>query len=89
MASLIKSRWFSLVRIWVPWLAPRHGKDSFQLDKDAMFCSFLSPEGRHMALLAISGVNDVQSIFRSTESGEVTVHVPILAPPPIAHSLIM
>ncbi|KAH0137775.1 glycoside hydrolase family 36 protein, partial [Aureobasidium melanogenum] len=35
------TRWFSLVRLWSPWLAPRQGKDKFHLDKDAILASFL------------------------------------------------
>jgi hypothetical protein len=35
-------RWFSLVRLWAPWLAPRQGSgDEFKLDKDAVLVSFL------------------------------------------------
>lgn len=73
--SLMSGRWFAVVRIWAPWLAPRHGQDKFELDKDAIMCSFLSPQGRHMVLLAISGVSDVLTIFRSSDSGEVVLHV--------------
>lgn len=72
---LMHCRWFAVVRIWTPWLAPRHGKDKFELDKDAIMCSFLSPQGRHMVLLAISGVSDVMTVFRSNDSGEVVLHV--------------
>lgn len=76
MRQLISgNRWFAVVRIWVPWLAPRHGTDKFELDKDAIMCSFLSPEGRHMVLLAISGINDVMTVIRSGSSGEVVLHV--------------
>ncbi|OHW93263.1 raffinose synthase sip1 [Colletotrichum incanum] len=67
-------RWFALIRIWSPWLAPRHGKDSFHLDKDGVLCSFLSPEGKHLVFLAVSGVNNVLSVFRSDESGQLSVH---------------
>jgi hypothetical protein len=63
------------VRIWVPWLAPRHGKSEFKLDKDAMLCSFLSPEGKHLVLLALSGINDVMSLIKSTDAGNVSIHV--------------
>ncbi|KAB5549909.1 raffinose synthase Sip1 [Coniochaeta sp. 2T2.1] len=68
-------RWFAVVRIWAPWLAPRHGKDKFELDKDAIMCSFLSPEGRHMVILAISGVSDVLTVFHNSASGEVVLHI--------------
>jgi hypothetical protein len=69
------TRWFAVVRLWAPWLAPRHGKDWFALDKDAIMCSFLSPQGRHMVVLAISGLTDVMTVLRSGSSGEVVLHV--------------
>ncbi|KAF6820798.1 raffinose synthase sip1 [Colletotrichum sojae] len=67
-------RWFALVRIWSPWLAPRHGKDRFNLDKDAVLCSFVSPAGKHLVFLAVSGVNNVLSVFRHDDSGHISVH---------------
>lgn len=67
-------RWFALVRIWSPWLAPRHGKDSFLLDKDAIMLSFLSSEGKHLVLLAFSGLNDAMTVFRHTV-GQPAIHV--------------
>ena len=68
-------RWFSLVRIWSPWLAPRHGQSKFELDKDAVLCSFLNAAGQHLVLLAVSGINDVMSLFRSSDSGHVMLHI--------------
>jgi hypothetical protein len=72
---LMCCRWFSLVRIWTPWLAPRHGKSSFGLDKDAVLCSFLSPTGRHLVVLGISGLSNVMTVFRSNDSGQLMLHV--------------
>ncbi|KAJ5788276.1 hypothetical protein N7457_003266 [Penicillium paradoxum] len=66
-------RYFSLVRVWSPWLGPRHGKDKFRLTEDAILCSFLREDGRHLVMLAVSGVNDVLTVFRSNEKGEVVV----------------
>ncbi|KAM0262871.1 hypothetical protein ACHAQJ_001462 [Trichoderma viride] len=37
--------------------------------------SFLSPEGRNMVLLAVSGINDSVPVFRHTSSGAVSVNV--------------
>lgn len=71
LCSLTCSRWFSLVRIWAPWLAPRHGKTRFELDKDAILSAFINAKGEHLVLLAVSGVNDVMSTFRSDDSGHV------------------
>ncbi|KAJ5543277.1 hypothetical protein N7535_005705 [Penicillium sp. DV-2018c] len=66
-------RYFSLVRVWSPWLGPRHGKDKFRLTEDAVLCSFLRKDGVHLVLLAISGVDDVLLVFQSGENGEVLI----------------
>ncbi|CAG8978652.1 hypothetical protein HYALB_00011748 [Hymenoscyphus albidus] len=68
-------RYFALIRIWQPWLAPRQGKDFFDLDKEAVLCSFLSDTGKHLVLLAISGVNDVMTMFKADEKGNVVLKV--------------
>ncbi|KAL6837617.1 glycoside hydrolase family 36 protein [Trichoderma camerunense] len=68
-------RWFAIVRLWSPWLAPRHGKTHFSLDKDAILLAFQSPEGRNMVLLAVSGINDLVPVFQHTSSGAVSVNV--------------
>lgn len=87
--GLTMLRWFALVRIWVPWLGPRHGQSKFELDKDAILCSFLNPEGRHLVLLAISGANNVISVFRHNDSGGVTVRVGNTIPNYIEYSALM
>ena len=68
------TRWFSLTRIWTPWLAPRHGKDKFAPPEDAILCSFLRWDGLHLVLLAVSSVNDVLTVFKSDNQGNVIVH---------------
>ncbi|KAG9245226.1 glycoside hydrolase family 36 protein [Calycina marina] len=68
------SRWFALIRIWSPWLAPRQGKDYFGLDKEAVMCSFLSKTGKHLVLLGISGVDDVITLFTAVD-GKVNLHI--------------
>lgn len=67
------TRWFSLVRIWSPWLAPRHGKDTFNPPQDAILSSFLRWDGLHLVLLAISGVEDVLTVFKPDGHGNVIV----------------
>ncbi|KAH7327176.1 glycoside hydrolase superfamily [Rhexocercosporidium sp. MPI-PUGE-AT-0058] len=69
------SRWFALIRIWSPWLAPRQGKSVFGLDKEAVMCSFLSLTGKHLVLLAITGVEDVMTLFKSDSDGNVVLHI--------------
>ncbi|KAJ6082468.1 hypothetical protein N7499_007342 [Penicillium canescens] len=66
-------RYFSLVRVWSPWLGPRHGKDKFRLTEDAILCSFLRTDGVHLVLLAVSGVNDVLTVFQSGDNGEIII----------------
>ena len=68
------TRWFCLTRIWSPWLAPRHGQGRFSPKEDAVLASFLRWDGRHFVLLAISGVEDVLSVFRPSHDREVIVH---------------
>lgn len=68
-------RWFALIRIWSPWLAPRQGKSTFALDKDAVMCSFLSQTGKHLVLMGISGVGDVMTLFQNDNDGNVVIHV--------------
>ncbi|KEQ75924.1 glycoside hydrolase [Aureobasidium namibiae CBS 147.97] len=67
------TRWFSLVRLWSPWLAPRQGKDKFHVDKDAVLASFLRHDGAHVVCLAISGVEDVLTIFQHDDNGNVII----------------
>ncbi|KAM0329229.1 hypothetical protein ACHAQA_004529 [Verticillium albo-atrum] len=66
-------RWFALIRTWKPWLAPRHGKSKLELDEDAILCSFLSPHGKHLVLLALSGLSNVTATFQSRDD-EGIVH---------------
>ncbi|KAI4111548.1 MAG: hypothetical protein LQ339_000419 [Xanthoria mediterranea] len=68
------SRWFSLVRIWSPWLAPRHGQGQFSPHEDAVLSSFLRMDGLHLVLLAISGVDEVLTVFKPDAHGNVIAH---------------
>ncbi|TKA21722.1 hypothetical protein B0A50_08717 [Salinomyces thailandicus] len=67
------SRWFALVRLWSPWLAPRHGKKTFVLDKDGVLLSFLRSDGMHVVVLGISGIDDVLTTFIHDEEGNVII----------------
>ncbi|KAJ5764526.1 Aldolase-type TIM barrel [Penicillium manginii] len=64
---------FSLVRVWSPWLGPRHGRDWFDLTEDAILSSFLRKDGLNLVLLAVSGINDVLTVFQSGNNGEVVI----------------
>ncbi len=50
-------RWFALVRIWEPWLAPRHGAQQLHLSEPAVLLSFLRSDGLHVVILAVNGVD--------------------------------
>ncbi|KAJ2989628.1 hypothetical protein NUW58_g3376 [Xylaria curta] len=67
-------RYLALVRHSKAWLGPRHGKTDFNLDEDALLCSFLSCEGKHLVLLGISNVNNV-TLLRSSDHGPVMIHL--------------
>jgi len=67
------TRWFSLVRIWSPWLAPRHGKNTFSPPQDAVLSSFLRWDGLHLVLLAVSGIEDVLTVFKPDGQGNVII----------------
>ena len=66
-------RYMALVRIWTPWLAPRHGEGRFHITEDALFCSFLTREGQHAVLLPVNGVKDTVTVFRSDDEGHIIV----------------
>lgn len=66
-------RFFALVRIWSPWLAPRHGEGTFNITEDAILLSFLRSDGLHVVLLAVNGVDDILTLFKSNEAGEIVV----------------
>lgn len=67
-------RWFSLVRIWSPWLGPRHGEDMFSPTEDAVLSSFLRLDGLHLVLLAVSGVDEILTVFQPDNIGNVIAH---------------
>jgi len=65
-------RWFALVRLWSPWLAPRQGTCLPLAEKDAVLYSFLRKDGLHVVLLAISGIDDVLSVLKF-EHGNIVI----------------
>ncbi|KAF1817017.1 raffinose synthase protein-like protein Sip1 [Eremomyces bilateralis CBS 781.70] len=67
------TRWFSLVRVWTPWIGPRQGKGQFKLDNDAFLLSFLRHDGLHVVALALSGIDDSSTWFRSDDEGNVLI----------------
>ena len=67
------SRWFALVRLWSPWLAPRQGRDRFNPDKEAIVAAFERSDGSHFVLLAVSGVSEVLTTLHHDGEGNVVI----------------
>ena len=67
------ARYMALVRLWSPWLSPRHGGSHFKISEDALSCSFLRRDGLHLVLLAVSGVGDVLNVFKDDGNGNIIV----------------
>ena len=66
-------RWFAIIRIWSPWLAPRHGANNLHLSEPAILLSFLRSDGLHVVLLAVNGIDDVVTTFWSSDDGEIVI----------------
>lgn len=67
------SRWFALVRLWSPWLAPRQGKEKFNPDKEAVVAAFQREDGSHLVVLAVSGIDDVMTTLSHDGDGNVII----------------
>jgi hypothetical protein len=67
------SRWFALVRLWSPWLAPRHGRAKFSPDKEAIVAAFQREDGSHLVVLAVSGIDDILTTLGHDGDGNVTI----------------
>ncbi|KAF2840507.1 glycoside hydrolase family 36 protein [Patellaria atrata CBS 101060] len=64
-------KWMAIVRLWTPWLAPRHGDGIFNPDKDAVVCSIMRDDGYHVVYLAVSGVENVLTTLSGDGEGNV------------------
>jgi hypothetical protein len=62
-------KWFATCRLYSPWFMPKHGKDRFEIDKDAVQVAFLRDDGLSVVLLALSGINDTAVSIRNNEDG--------------------
>lgn len=70
---VMSHRWMALVRIWSPWLAPRHGRERFHLAEDAIMVTFLRTDGQHIVLLAVNGIDTVLTTFQSDDDGNIVI----------------
>lgn len=67
------ARWFAVIRLWSPWIAPRQGKGTFAPDKEGILAAFEREDGSHLVVLAISGVDDVLTTLHHDGAGNVVV----------------
>ena len=67
------TRWFALVRLWSPWLAPRHGKNVFHPNREVVTSAFLRHDGQHVVILAISGIDNILTVLTSDDDGTVMI----------------
>ena len=67
------SRWFALVRLWSPWLAPRQGKEQFQPDKECVLAAFERHDDSHLVVLAISGKTNVLTTLTHDDDGKIVI----------------
>ena len=75
LAEYLECRWFALVQPWITWLEHRQGGSHFNVNAPAIMASFLNFEGKHLVLLAISGVYDVKTMLTSDNLGNVVMQV--------------
>lgn len=66
-------QWFALVRHNEHWFSPRQGRGPMKLDRDALLLSLHCTDGRHLALVAVSGFDDITCVFRADEQGRVVM----------------
>ena len=69
------TRWFSLIRPWTPWLAPKQGKAPFDCDNACMLCAFQRWDGLVVVMLAVSGISDVLTEMKSGNDGDVVAEL--------------
>jgi hypothetical protein len=60
--------------LWSPWLAPRQGRDDFHPDKEAILAAFQRKDGTHLAVLAVSGLDDVLTTLHHDGKGNITIN---------------
>lgn len=65
------TRWFSLVRPWTPWLAPRHGKAPFDCGNGSILSAFQRHDGIVLVILAVSGLCAVLTELKPDGQGNV------------------
>ena len=62
-----------MVRIWAPWLAPRHGQDTYKHTEDALLSAFFRWDGLHLVILPISGIDGVVTVLKPDSQGNVAL----------------
>ncbi|KAB8337026.1 hypothetical protein FH972_021330 [Carpinus fangiana] len=68
------NRWFALVRLWSPWLAPRQGRGPNFAEKDALLYAFQRRDGLHVVVLALSSIDDIVTVLQD-DKGKINLFV--------------
>lgn len=58
----------------MPWLAPRHGKEPFNVPQSAVMCAFQRWDGLSLVVVAVSGIDDVLCEINPDGDGNVIVN---------------
>ncbi|KAF1982555.1 glycoside hydrolase family 36 protein [Aulographum hederae CBS 113979] len=69
------TRWFSICRLWTPWICPRHGRGKYDCEKEAMLTAFLRHDGISVVIIALSGVDDISTMIKPGGDGKVSINV--------------
>lgn len=71
-SPLSLEHFYALVKIRRPWMGPRQGAEQFEIDTaDALMMGYLRSDGRHVVVLAISGLVDTTTYIKSGGDGQV------------------
>jgi hypothetical protein len=67
--------WFALVRHSTPWLGPRQGDGSIDLDKPAVLLSALRSDGLHVVVLPVNGIPGILTTLHNDEHGNIIAKI--------------
>ncbi|KAI5818022.1 glycoside hydrolase superfamily [Pyronema omphalodes] len=57
--------YYALAKKGGPWMGPQQGKDTFMVTADTLLMGYLRKDGRHVVILALSGIQDTTTYIRS------------------------
>jgi hypothetical protein len=57
--------YYALAKKGGPWMGPQQGRDTFMVTADTLLMGYLRSDGRHVVILALSGIQDTTTYIRS------------------------